>query len=230
MKPFFLFLLCVGLLVPGLAQRGNGEVTTVQREVPAFDGIVVGGGFEIELTQGDGYAVSVETDANLHDRIEVYVADGLLHVETQGDLRSPTRMRLFIRSEQFARISLSGANELSATTPLYGEALTLKLSGAVSVELAVDYDELVADISGAGSLYLKGKATNTEFSVSGVGSISAYDLLSTLSVVEVSGTGSAKVHAVEALSASVSGMGSIRYQGDPAVRRNLSGMGAISRR
>jgi hypothetical protein len=220
-----LFAILVGMVLGGQAQvRGSqGKLSTRSYEVADFQALQIGGAFQVELTQKSGNrpTVQIETDTDLHEHLEVEVIEGVLHVDTKGDFRNPTRLMLYVSNDQFREIQLSGANTLSSTTPLYGEALRLKLSGASEVDLAVDHDELEVYISGAGSVMLQGKSDKVAYVVSGVGSISAYALQANLVEVEVSGTGSAKVHATEALLAQVSGMGSVRYIGDPAVQKQI---------
>jgi len=228
-----LLVALLGMMLGSQAQifRNDVDVATRSYEVGHFTSMNVDGAFHVELTQqnGSSSAVKVETDANQVHRVEIEVQNEVLFVKLRNSLRNPKRLILYVTSDQFKRIKLNGANSLNTTTPLYGKAIELDFSGASEVDLALDYDEVRADISGACSLSLHGKANKASLSVSGVGNISAQDLEANLVDVRVSGTGSADVYAQEALVAQVSGMGNITYKGDPAVQQSVSGMGSIKR-
>lgn len=234
MKNILLLLLTlIGMVLSTQAQifRNDVGVTTRSFEVEHFTSMNVDGAFHVEVTQQNSpsSAVKVETDENQVHRVEIEVRNEVLFVKLRNSLRSPKRLILYVTSDQFTRIELNGANSLSSTTPLYGDAIELDFSGASEIDLALDYDEVRADISGACSLALHGKANKASLSVSGVGNMSAQDLEANLVDVRVSGTGSADVYAQEALVAQVSGMGNITYKGDPAVQQSVSGMGSIKR-
>jgi len=231
MKRTSLFLLlCLVLTFSGFAQKGNGNVTTTDREVSAFDKLSLQGGYEVILIQGNTHSVKVETDENLQDKIEVSVSGDQLIVSTEKRIQSRTECKLYITSPDFHAIEVDGAAEITSDAPIKGDALAISVAGAAEIKLPLAYDDITADISGAGSLELKGSAESASFDISGAGNIETDELTVAHVEVSISGTGNANVNATEHLKASISGMGAISYKGNPTVDKQISGLGTLSRK
>ena len=66
--------------------KGDGNVTTEQRDASGFSGLEVSGAIRVILTQDSQYAVKVKTDANLQAYVEVYVSGNKLHIKPQNNV------------------------------------------------------------------------------------------------------------------------------------------------
>ena len=80
-----LAVLTIALLLadaPLMAQqlRGNGNIQTQDRNVSGFEGINVGGGFTVELTQGNKESLRLEAEENLLDNNKKELRNGVLHI------------------------------------------------------------------------------------------------------------------------------------------------------
>ena len=94
----------------------------------------------------------------------------------------------------------------------------------------INVKELESRISGSGNIRLTGSAGSSTSNVSGSGNFIAGDLVTSSSVVRVSGSGNAKINANEKVVAGVSGSGDVRYTGDAkSVRSSTSGSGNVSK-
>ena len=68
--------------------RGNGNKTTVDRPTKgSFERIRTDGPLDLTVTERAETRVSVTIDENLHEYVEIEVADGVLHIRVTEGLR-----------------------------------------------------------------------------------------------------------------------------------------------
>ena len=86
-----------------------------------------------------------------------------------------------------------------------------------------------ADVSGSGNVMLKGTSRDFEGSISGSGSIKAFDLTTDVSTLKLSGSADAEITVNQKLDVRVSGSGDVRYKGNAAVSQSISGAGSVKK-
>ncbi len=217
----------------GKRVKGNGNISTVERNVSDFDQVEVHGAMDVYVTQGALKPVRIEADENLLSYIEVEQHGNKLEVSTkQGyNLRPTKKVKIFVTSPNYNKLDVSGAcninteNKLSLNNPL-----TLEVSGAGDINADVNAPRIEAEVSGSGNVNMKGETKNFELKISGAGEARCYDLLTESAKVNISGAGSAEVFASVELDAHLSGAGSIKYKGNAAkVTQQVSGAGSIKK-
>jgi hypothetical protein len=96
--------------------------------------------------------------------------------------------------------------------------------------MEVDVPKIRANVSGVGSLYIRGQTKDADLDLSGAGSAHCFDLMAENTQVDVSGVGSAEVFASVKIDAEVSGVGSVRYKGNATdVNQHVSGVGSVNK-
>jgi len=213
---------------------GSGNVVIETRLVSGFKQLDVSGIGEVTVTQGDVESLEVEAEDNIMPYIETEVrGDTLvlgLRSSTQQPCPKPTKpVKFQLQVREVVGLSVSGSASV-ASPSLSVPELSIDISGAASVDVQhIRTERLRSAISGCGSVSLAGEADTQELKISGAGSLAARDLVSRVCHVEVSGTGSAVVHASETLKLDVSGVASVSYAGDPSVTKRVDGMASIER-
>jgi len=209
--------------------KGNGGITTQEREVPAFDAIKVGCAINLYVSQGDKQMVKVVTDENLQDRIITKVANGTLSLSCDN-IKDATKMNVYVTAVNLSKIDASGASKVTGETLLKSDAFGLNTSGAAKITLDIETGTfnnetsgaasntitLAAktantEVSGAGFLALKGSAEMHKTQVSGAGNLKALEFITDNTDANVSGAGNAKIMARKQLKADLSGAGNITY-------------------
>lgn len=249
-----LLLSCIVLLSHPtmlLAQKGNGNVVTQDRQVAQFSAIEAGSAVNVFLSQGAAQSVKVEIDENLLDRFETDVKNGVLTINVSG-VNNATKMNAYVTMVTLKRIEANGAANINGQTPLASDNFTyegtgasnatfeikagdfsLTLSGASKANINAGVNTLKTEVSGAGSLTLSGSAASHNLEVSGAGNVKAMELVTDVTNAEVSGAGNAKVMAKQQLKSDVSGAGHLSYFDNGQMReisapdektRSLSGM------
>ena len=137
MKKITLFLLitltygAVGFSQDDDKVKGDRNVTIKQTYVDAFNTIVVGEDFEVELYYNSRPSVEIETDDNLHEYITVEVVDSVLTFRTNKEIRSKKKMSIKVNySDGFSHIETHENAEIRSLTSLELGDATLKTTGS----------------------------------------------------------------------------------------------------
>lgn len=204
---------------------GNGQLIREMRRMPEFDGVVVGGAFDVYLYEGDCYCAEVETDENLLDHIQTTIKDGKLYIESKGWVKKSTEYRVFVTLPRLSALSVSGAADVVGETPFDSRRMELHASGSSDISLEISVDVLTSTVSGSSDVNLRGRAEEVSATVSGSGDLKASSLQAERVEVGVSGSGDAYVHARRAIRASASGSGDVYCHGNPG-QTSISTSGA----
>lgn len=240
MKKILLFLLLSSILfvscnfIGGKRIRGNGNIKTEERTVSSFSKVEVHGAIKVYVSQGDLKPVKIEADENLIPYVEFIEEGDQLTVKTRNgyNLNSSGDMKIYIIAPMYKKIDVSGACDIIGETRIEGkENLDLEVSGAGEIRMDVNAPEIVAKISGSGSVNLKGETKKFDLDLSGAGNAHCYELLSENTKVEISGAGDAEVYASVKLDAQVSGAGTVKYKGNAQnINQHVSGAGSVSKK
>ena len=188
--------------------KGSGVATSEARAAADFTGVDVGGVFQVEITAGKDYSVSVDADDNLLQYIKTEVNGDVLHIETTERINSTTPIRVRIAAPDIESIAASGASKVS-------------LAGVKNSFLNVD-------TSGASKVKIEGETSEVKVEVSGASSIDAESLKAKNASVDASGASSVSVFATERLVSDASGASKISYSGNPtSVEKRTSGASRI---
>ena len=205
-----LFAACVLFALAGCdisGIRGNGHIVTREEKLDPFINVDTGGAFRIDWRSGPP-AVSVTTDENLMQYLEMEVRDQVLYVRTTRNIRPSHSIRLALTSNALEGASFSGASQLTAHQ-LTGSRFYLETTGASKATLDGAVDELVANLTGASNLRAESLQTKT-------------------ANVSVTGAGNAQIAVSDSLKVSITGAGKVEYIGNPPhLEREITGAGSI---
>jgi hypothetical protein len=219
------------------------DLRTEQREVSSFHQVTLRDdtcGAELVIQQGETEGLRIQAEPDRLRRIEAQVLNGRLIIrmggawlERLGDQLSTSLTRskvvYHLQVRDLESLDLGCAASVYAPS-LRTDVLRITLSGAVVVrvgDLAVR--DLRIEHSGTGLIEIAGQATRQEVLLYGTGSYRAQDLRTQESVVRISGSAHARVHASAELQAVVRGMGLVEYTGSPRLQQRIMGMGGVVR-
>ncbi len=215
-KSIINLMLSVALLLPLSSFAADIDVVE-KRQHQGFTGLEVSSVFEVYLTQGDGFSVEVEAPEEHLEYIDTYVEGKTLVVDYSRRARNLRGLELYVTAPVFEYIHAGGASTVKSVNRLSGSSLELKVTGGSRMEIELETESLVTNISGAGSIRLSGIATTHKLSASGVSDVRAYDLETNTTNVNSSGTASVRITVLGALYADASGTSGIIVRGNPDV-------------
>ena len=211
---------------------GSGNIVSETRKVENFDGISVGGSFEVEVKIGDVTEVIVEADDNIIKYIKTSVSGNILKIRTE-DLHSysDVHMKIYITLPSLSSISASASADVVGTNILTSSSkLTFKASSSASIKAEVDAPEIETDANSSATIILSGKTKNYKTEASSSADIKTFDLFSENTIANVSSSANIEVHASVSLNAKASSSGSVEYKGAAAVSKSESSSGSVEKR
>jgi hypothetical protein len=186
---------------------------------------------DIHLEKGTEGNISVTTDDNLHEYLEIEVKDNTLVIKTKKNTYLKTKKGIHIKVpfNDISEVSLVGSGDIDTKDTIKADELDVRVTGSGDVVLAVESNMVDANITGSGDMVLTGSTNSLDVSVTGSGDFKGSDLVSQNTEARVSGSGDARVVAKQSLKARVNGSGDITYSGNPEKSdTKTSGSGDIS--
>ncbi len=188
--------------------------------------------------EGQKGRVEIKTDEALLPHIKIRVnSNNTLEIKADNLSYSSCTIEIICYVDQLEEVVISGSGKVKMDDELWEKHtknkinnVRLSIAGSGSIHLScLDVTKkLTTDISGSGSIVVKGVAASYEAKVSGSGKANAYELLATDATVIISGSGEAKVFASHTLNIIISVNGNCWYRGNPKnIHEKISGSGKI---
>jgi hypothetical protein len=215
---------------------GSGKLVTTQVDESGFTGVKAADSWELTILHGDTYSVSVITDDNLADRLDVVVEGHtlVLRLKPEGMTRNVT-LRATVVMPRLARLDLADDARSSVTGFESGGPLSLGLrdsssarldglqatlldaraADASSVSGAVRVDTCSLQLSDASEATLRGAARRLTLHVSDGSSADLRRLRAAHVTATLTDGSEATVLAGETLSAHLSDASDLVYSGSP---------------
>ena len=194
---------------------GDGNVITQDRELTteqaeAITAVMLTGSPDVTITLDGETApsLSVTTDANLQEMIQIDIKDDTLEVNPQGSYSSTNGVKIAITLPRLSAATVSG-------------------SGSVSVS-NVAGESFSANVTGSGDIDLAGSVNAATFGVSGSGDIRATDLDASTVTATVNGSGDIELTARNTANLTVNGSGDIVCYGNAEAKTSINGSGDIN--
>ena len=216
-------------LGPTTSITGSGHPMTKDFDLAGFTKVAAGSAFQVEITQGDGYSVSVTVDDNLVDRLDVTKSGDTLRIylKPSTSIRN-VNMSAKVTMPELTGLDLSGATRTNIAGFSSGKSLDIKVSGASRLQGDIKSGNARFDVSGASTMDLQGSAGNLDLTVSGASTATLDEFASKNTSVEASGASHATVNASGTLNVEASGASSVTYVGQPAnLKVNTSGASTV---
>ena len=212
-------VLVVALVVVGLiptigigSHVGSGHLSTQQVALSEFNGVDAGYGFNVVITQGSNYSVSITTDDNLQQYVDVYKTGSTLYVRLKPNIGGvqTTTLRAEIIMPDLESVQFSGG----------------VVANAQSFNMSHDFN---VDLSGGSSFTMTGQAADLTAVCSGGANLHFADFKVHNASVDLSGGSQGTINLDSRLDANLSGGAHLFYTGNATLGTiNTSGGAGIS--
>jgi hypothetical protein len=216
---------------------GSGTLETTSYDFEDFSELDLGSAFDVEVTQGDSYAVEVTVDDNIVDdldvkrdgktvRIAMKGPDSYRNVTQEARVTMPALSRSKLSgatsatfggfaSDDRLEVELAGASSVVCSDMAAG-SVKFDLAGASSVRCSdvVTGDTTVA-LAGASKLELTGSGAGADVKAEGASSVLMGDFPVEAAVVKLTGASNATVNASGTLDVDLAGSSDLTYLGEP---------------
>ncbi len=200
-------LIIVALIIVGLIPAigfgapviGSGNVQTQQKDFSDFTAVSVGSGFNVQVTQAATYNVSITTDANLQQYVEVYKTGSTLYIRLKPTMG-------FTTTSLKAQVSMPDLTNLQLSGGVVGTASSFNVT-----------HDFTADLAGGSRLTMTGQAGNLTAICSGGSNLQLGDFQVTNARVDFTGGSQGTVNVSGKLDAVLSGGSRLSYIGNPTL-------------
>jgi len=201
-----------------------GAPVVQNRAVGNFTKLAASHGFEVTITPDSVNEVRIEAPEGYQPYITAVVENDQLRITVDEKLDDDESLprRAMLRVRTLHDISLSGGCRVTATDTLRTTFLSLLASGGSTLTLPVAADVIDCQMSGGSSLTLSGRDSVLITDYSGGSTLHAFNLLSKLALVHVSGGSTMEVRTTEGVDVEGSGGSKVYYHG-PLRTTKLSG-------
>ena len=207
---------------------GSGIVQTEFRRMAYFNRIELLFPAEVIIRQGTTKDIEITAESNLIDLVYSRVSGNTLVLDDYGRLRSSHNVKIYVQVPDINAIFVSGSGRVIGDNKIFSKNINLRLSGSGLIDVALDVkNDLVADLSGSGLIFMEGDTYNGIYDVSGSGKIESFGMYADNSDIIISGSGRCETTALSNLDVSISGSGSVWFRGNPRISQRISGSGKI---
>jgi hypothetical protein len=182
--------------------RGSGVGSFVERKVPPFSRVSIGGNFEVTINVGKHGPIELRGDDNLFEHLPSPVVNGELTLKPDATFKETQPFRIAIATEKLERIAVSVASKVTVHG-VKAEAFEVAATGAARV---------TANGSAATLKVISKTAAQVDLTALATGE----------GVVTASEASRVMLGHIEKLDATQSGIAMIVYRGAPAVTKHAA--------
>jgi len=211
---------------------GEGPIITQALSLQDFSAIEALGTMEVVIREGAEQKVEVTGHANIIDRLETTVSNGLWKIKLKdGSYRNADlSFSIVIPELNAASIEGSGEIDINDFTSIENVFLGIIGSGDIQLDANTGCENLVIQIEGSGNVRANSEFTdlkNVDLEIIGSGSLEGFSLQADQVAVNIVGSADCSVTAHVSLNVDIDGSGTVSYKGDPNIESNISGSGKI---
>jgi len=235
--------------VYGQRVTASKNYVTKKADFGNFEGIRLTGSPDVIYTQKEGKpSVEVYTSDNIFPLLDIFVKDGILHVQFKknSNIQNTGKVEVRVTAPYLTEVYLHGsgdikfANGMKNNGPLnisvHGSGdiegrniecdnLSIRVQGSGDIDLSgVKANSTEANVNGSGDITLKGSSHTASFRVNGSGDIDAEKFEVADLHAEVTGSGDISCWATVTLTGSVRGSGDVGYKGNPEIDFSKKGL------
>ncbi|MFC1786603.1 GIN domain-containing protein [Halobacteriota archaeon] len=220
------------------AIEGSGNLETKQYDLSDFARVDVSHNFEVEIDQSGSYSVSITSDDNLFEYIQVTRNGETLKIGLKPSIVGPylgsTTLKAKITMPELRGLDISGATRGTVTNFRSTEDLDIQVSGASSLDLVemsasdIDFEisgasrvtgdiianDAVFEVSGGSTVQLEGSVSDIVVDASGASRVELAAFPVNNADVTLSGGSSGIVSLEGRLDADLSGSSKLEYIGE----------------
>ncbi|HWA33990.1 MAG TPA: head GIN domain-containing protein [Cyclobacteriaceae bacterium] len=238
------FLIVLSLILLSAASIAFSQSTKKTLELPDFKSIYVNSNYTVMLKQTNKQEVVVEAPSDIMEASEIKVENGILLINIEHKPDSPNKsiwakiddikmnpnMKVYVSMKNVGELMVNGSGKIISENSIAADYISLGLAGSGMMDVDLKGNTVKAEVSGSGTLTLRGYATSLDLNVSGSGDVKAYDCPVETCKAKMSGSGNAELNVSSSLEAMVLGSGSLKHKGNTrTLTKKVYGSGAIDR-
>lgn len=200
--------------------------TTEERKLQPFDKLKIDSDVKVFLTKGTEEQLKVVVSGLELSDVETTVNGKTLQIELSRGIHKDASVEIYVTYKEIRDINVGASGRLSVQTPLDGDKVVLIATTNGEIETELNLKTVDVKVGQGAVIRLSGKTGSMDAKVSTKGILSALDVKSDSTYIQVGTAGIAKVTAILLLEANVGLGGTLTYSGTPQVKNIKTGIGA----
>lgn len=132
-----------GTITGGDCYKGNGKITSQQRQISEFTELEIDGVFEVKISSGKKASLQLSADGNLLKFIETTVTDGKLLLTSSGSYCTTNAFVVEVTTPALGGIFADGASDIVADLNASKmHSLDVHLRGTTTLQVAGESDNM----------------------------------------------------------------------------------------
>jgi hypothetical protein len=212
--------------------RGSGKEATRELKLSDFTTVDVGHAFQVELTRGKSFRVTITADDNVLSHVTATKDGSALKIGLDGAGRSfqNVTLKAVVTMPALEGVSASGATKVTIGGFKSAKDCKLRASGASSLTGDLEAQTVDLGATGASHISLTGSAREARISGDGVSRLALADFSIRSASVVLTGASHAKIQVKSALDYELSGASNLKYGGEPKVgKTRATGASSVGR-
>ena len=211
---------------------GEGPIVTEELNLEDFSGIEALGSMDIVISEGTEQKVEVTGHANIIERVETSVSNGIWKVKLKDGSYKNADLIFNIVIPMLNRASIEGSGDILINDFNSVEDVYLGIIGSGNIQLDENDGcaNLVVEIEGSGHVNAKEAFEDIEsldVEIIGSGSFDGFPVEADQVIIDIVGSADCDVTANIGLKVDIDGSGIVSYKGNPTIESNISGSGKI---
>ena len=236
MKKAILFSILIALFLVSCddddTYTGEGPIVTEELNLEDFSGIEAIGSMDVIISEGAEQKVEVTGHANIIDRLETAVSNGIWKVKLKDGSYKNSDLTFNIVIPTLNRASIEGSGDISINDFTSVDDVYLGIIGSGNIQLDENdgCENLVVEIEGSGHVNAKEEFEDIEsldIEIIGSGSFDGFPVEADKVAVNIVGSADCAITANVGLKVTIDGSGIVSYKGNPTIESNISGSGKI---
>ena len=225
----------IGFILPFSLSACSGNFNSSEvRNLKDFNGIEVGGGINVYLTQGKEYYVEVIAEEKILEEVKTEVSGDVLKIFRKNSSWfnwSSGSIKVYVTTPSVEYLSSSGGSNVYGENNFNSSDIVIRSSGGSDIKISVNANNVEISSSGGADVHISGTAEFVKASSSGGSDINCYDLVAKTAELHSSGGSDIQMTVTEELDARSSGGSDIYYKGNPEkVHADSSGGSDVHKR
>src|SRR5882757_3230790 len=175
------FLIVLSLILLSAASIAFSQTTKKTLELPDFKSIYVNSNYTVMLKQTNKQEVVVEAPSDIFEASEIKVDNGILMINMERKPDSPNKsiwakiddikmnpnMKIYVSMKNVGELMVNGGGKIISENSIAADYISLGLAGNGNMDVDLKGNTVKAEVSGSGTLTLRGYATSLDLGVSG---------------------------------------------------------------
>lgn len=196
------------------------------RNLPSFDKLVVSCEVKVFLIKGYEEKAKINVSNISIADVETTVNGKTLTIELSRGIHKDANVEIYLTYKELRDINVGASGSVSVQNPIEGDRIVLNANTNGELQAEINLKAVDIKVGQGAVVRLSGRTGSMDAKVSTKGILSALDLQSDSTYVQVGSGGLAKVNAISLIDANIKTGGTLTYSGTPKDPKIKKGIGA----